>query len=93
MDALIITTEPQLKKLLFECLQNFAATSEITPQVRDEINNRNPATRKEAAAFLGISLKTLNTLLRTSQLKYFNIGSSVRIEWSEIKSFIERQNS
>ena len=48
-------------------------------------------TRIQAAEDLYISLKTLNTLLRTGQLEYYNIGRSVRIKKAAIDIFKENQ--
>lgn len=49
---------------------------------------RAPATRQEAAQFLGISLPTVDQLIRSKQLASFRIGKSVRINWSDLESFI-----
>lgn len=46
-----------------------------------------PASRIEAARHLGISLPTLDTLIRTKQIKSFNIGRQVRIDWDELERY------
>lgn len=50
---------------------------------------RPPATRKEAAEFLGLSLPTLDTLIRTKQLKAYRIGRQVRINWEELERYVK----
>lgn len=50
---------------------------------------RSPATRKEAAEFLGLSLPTLDTLIRTEQINAFRIGRKVRINWEELERYVK----
>lgn len=52
---------------------------------------KKPATRKEAADHLGVSLPTLDTLIKTEQLKAFNIGRQVRINWNDLDSFLNKK--
>ncbi len=47
-----------------------------------------PATRKEAAAFLKINVATLHNLIKSGQLKSFRLGRNVRIKWDDIYEFI-----
>lgn len=50
-----------------------------------------PARRQEAAKFLGLSLPTLDTLIKTGQIKSFSIGRQVRIDWKEIEAFLNKK--
>lgn len=52
---------------------------------------RPPATRKEAADFLGLSLPTLDTLIKTDQLKAFNIGRQIRVNWNDLEAFLNEK--
>lgn len=52
---------------------------------------KNPASIKEACEFLGISHPTLNVLIKTGQLKSFNIGRHVRINWHELERFVNEK--
>lgn len=49
---------------------------------------RAPANRREAATYLGISLPTLDSLIRTGQLKAKRIGRNVRIPWESLEGYI-----
>lgn len=52
-----------------------------------------PATRQQAAKFLGLSLPTLDTLIRTGQLNAFNIGRQVRIDWDQLDLFVKKRGA
>jgi len=52
-----------------------------------------PLTKKEACKFLGVSIPVLDNLIKTNQLKAFNIGKSVRIKQSDMDLFIQNKAS
>ena len=52
-----------------------------------------PATKAEAMKYLRISQPTLDVLINTGQIKTFNIGRHVRIEWKDIEAYISSQKS
>ncbi|WDF79552.1 excisionase family DNA-binding protein [Mucilaginibacter sp. KACC 22773] len=54
---------------------------------------KQPAKKKEAAAYLGISLSKLNELLRLNELPSFNIGRSVRINWTDLEAFVNKKSN
>ncbi|RKR83310.1 excisionase family DNA binding protein [Mucilaginibacter gracilis] len=47
-----------------------------------------PATRGHAASYLGISLPTLDNLIKSGQIKSFNIGRQVRIKWADLEAYV-----
>lgn len=52
-----------------------------------------PATRQEGSKFLGLSLPTFDTLLKTNQIKSFRIGRQVRIDWKELERYLEKKGA
>lgn len=54
---------------------------------------RPPATRKQAAKFLNISLPTLDILLKTKQLQSFEIGVQKRISWDTLEQYINQKSA
>jgi excisionase family DNA binding protein len=52
-----------------------------------------PATKKEAANYLGVSMPTLDALMRSGELKFFNIGRSVRLRWADIDAYINQKGA
>ncbi|WP_262250097.1 helix-turn-helix domain-containing protein [Parapedobacter soli] len=82
-------TTPEIRQLFREEIETFFKGLEN----KSEKSARPPATRKEAANHLGISLPTLDTLVKTGQLKSFNIGRQVRIDWGELESFIKKRGA
>lgn len=52
-----------------------------------------PATRRDAAEYLGISLPTLDQLIKSNQLPVFNVGRQVRIKWSDLEDYINKKGA
>lgn len=52
---------------------------------------KRPATKSEACKYLGISIPTLDILLRTDQIKHFRIGRQVRINWADLENYVNQQ--
>jgi excisionase family DNA binding protein len=50
-----------------------------------------PATKKQAAEHLCVSMPTLDALMRSGKLKFFNIGRSVRLRWTDIDAYINKK--
>jgi excisionase family DNA binding protein len=57
------------------------------------LNTDKPATRKEAAEYLGVSLRTVDALLKSGQLTPVRIGSSVRFTYKDLDTFIEKKKT
>ncbi|EHQ29011.1 helix-turn-helix domain-containing protein [Mucilaginibacter paludis] len=92
MEGIILTTEPQLRLLITETLYSVLKYGDIPAPINAQGNSVLKSdnidfTRKQACEDLQISLKTLNTLLRTGQIEYYNIGRSVRISRNSIQKF------
>jgi len=81
MEIIVITKE-ELRELIKE------AVKEAIVSNKSESKPSSPATRREASHFLGVSLPTLDILLKTNQIKSFNIGRQVRINWSDLDNYI-----
>lgn len=73
-------TESEIRQMMLEVAKEAV---ELFHRHQDH-SDRPPFTRKEAAIHLGVSLPTLDTLIKTGQIKSFNIGRSVRITWDEL---------
>lgn len=57
------------------------------------INTSEPATKNDAARYLGVSLSTINALLKSKQLTPVRIGTSVRFTYEDLDAFIEKKKS
>ena len=55
--------------------------------------NRDLLNRREAAAWLGISERKLDSLTASGELRRVKIGSSVRFDPRDLNAFIESQKS
>lgn len=84
--AFFIAFQSLVKQAVYEALSEQKQTSDPEPT-----KLRAPATRNEAAKFLSLSLPTLDSLIRTEQLKAFNVGRQVRIDWNELEAFIKNK--
>lgn len=47
--------------------------------------------KKEVAARLGISIRTLNELMRSRRLSFVRLGNCVRFDWSQVQADLSRQ--
>lgn len=66
--------------------------SQISDMVKKASTPSNPPLmdRKEAAAYLNISLRTLDELTKKGNIKYSKIESAVRFKQSELDAFISK---
>lgn len=80
--AFMFTFKAMVKQAVNEAL------SEQIKQAPKEEAVRPPATRQEACEFLKLSLPTLDTLIRTEQIRSYRIGRQVRINWYELESYV-----
>ncbi len=80
-------TTPEIRQLFREEMETFFKGFAS----RKDNSTRPPATRKEASIFLGVSLPTLDILIKTNQLQAFNIGRQVRINWNDLESFLNKK--
>ncbi len=88
--AFFVAFQSMVKQAVTEALADKAAGA-APASVPDEI--KPPATRAEAAKFLNISLPTLDVLVKTEQIRAFNIGRSVRITWAELERYVADRES
>lgn len=71
-------------------------TGRIMSQISDMVkkvsapNNPPLMDRKEAAAYLNISLRTLDELTKNGKIKYSKIESAVRFKQSELDAYVTR---
>lgn len=65
--------------VLFKKVTEYLKEKEVPNKMMD---------RKEAAAYLGISARTLDTLTKDGKIKYSKIESAVRFKKSELDAFI-----
>lgn len=86
MQIQIITTreglEEVVSQVMAESLSKFFNQSSPTTE-----SQAKDYTIKQTQQELQISRTTLNNLLRTGQLKYYNIGRSIRITKASIENF------
>lgn len=85
------TTDATAFMLSFQAIVTQAVKTALSEQVKAEPREeavRAPATRQEACEFLKLSLPTLDTLIRTGRLKSYKIGRQVRINWSDLDSYV-----
>lgn len=81
------------QSLVKQAVHDALAEQTAQQQAETQQDARPPATRKEAAAYLGISLPTLDTLIKTKQINAFHIGSNVRITWAELERYVADKES
>jgi len=65
---------------------NYQIDVKINPP--QQFTVKSPATRVEACDYLNISLPTLSKLLKEGKIPCFNIGRSIRINWTDLEAFI-----
>lgn len=86
MNRIIQASEEEFLQIV-----RLAVREEMKSFVPANMEQRAPATKKEAADHLGISLPTLDQLIKTKQLKSFNIGRSVRFRWVDIEAYLDKK--
>jgi excisionase family DNA binding protein len=72
-------------------LEIFVEQGIIKPATKEE-RQRPPANRTTAAAYLGISLPTLDILFKTGQIPRFNIGRQVRVKWEDLEAYVNKKS-
>lgn len=55
-------------------------------------DRKSPATRKLAAEYLGVSVPTVDLLVKSKQLRPTRIGRAVRFTWDELDAFISKRS-
>lgn len=50
------------------------------------------ATRKDAAHYLGVSIATIDNLVRSRQLNPTRVGASVRFKWDALDEFVNKRS-
>lgn len=83
MDKLIVITTEELKFLLKECIREELKALNTAPP-----EQKPPATKREVAAHLGISMPTLDALIKSGQIPAFNIGRGIRFRWDDIEEYV-----
>ncbi|WDF79541.1 helix-turn-helix domain-containing protein [Mucilaginibacter sp. KACC 22773] len=80
----------ELKEIFRELIREELAAAlgnQSTPTIRQ------PANKKEAAAYLGISESTLNTMISVGTIPYFKIGRKVRFKWRDIEAYVNSKGN
>lgn len=94
MQIQIITTPEGLREAIDYAVANSLSKFLTDHQFTGSLSKNEKDLRiKQAQDELQVSRATLNTLLRTGQLEYYNIGRSVRIPKAAIEKFKETQKS
>ncbi|GAB2685224.1 hypothetical protein GCM10027037_03360 [Mucilaginibacter koreensis] len=50
-----------------------------------------PMDKRSLASLLGVSLPTVNKLIKSGQISAFNVGRSIRIKFVEVQRYIDEQ--
>ncbi|WP_262247012.1 helix-turn-helix domain-containing protein [Parapedobacter soli] len=67
--------------------------SQARQQPAEQLHDRRkPATREIAAEYLGVSVGTVDNLVRSKQLKACRVGKAVRFRWEALDEFINKRN-
>lgn len=80
---------------LEKMLAHILSLIEALPDARQELDThdrRKPATREKAAEYLGISVGTVDNLVRSKQLKATRIGKAVRFRWEALDDFVSKRS-
>jgi len=75
------------KDELFQLIK-LAVRSEVAELKTGAKDTRKPATKKEVAEHLEISVATLDRLTKSGQIKSFNIGRAVKYNWEAVEAYI-----
>lgn len=55
-------------------------------------NNKDETTsREEAAKYIGVSVRTIDTFVKTGQLVAIRLGSRVRFDYKDLDAFIKKK--
>lgn len=87
IDSLIITTPDSLRQMLTELLDERLA--KIAPAKNDDA----PLDKKSLAKYLGVSISTLEKIMKSGEIQYFNIGNQPRFTWTQIETYVNKKVS
>ncbi|GAB2685231.1 hypothetical protein GCM10027037_03370 [Mucilaginibacter koreensis] len=82
-------SERELESLLNRTIQTALKEYKASTNQQEQVQAKAPATRQEAAAYLKISTRGLDDLLKYKVLPSFKIGRSVRISYQAIDDYIK----
>ena len=85
MEQLVVTTQSQLLELIKEGVRS--VISEM-PAISTQGQREPSGTKKQAAAYLKVSVSTLDTLTATGQVKSFRIGKRVMYRYADLDAYI-----
>ena len=90
--VLITLDHRHLEGIIYDCVAQALANSQAFNTIPNtQVKPLAPATIKQGSEYLSINRTTLNSLIKSGQIKSFNIGRHVRIEWSELDNYIRNQ--
>lgn len=78
----------EVKQLLRALIRQNNATEAIPT-----IDKSQMATRQIAAKYIGVSVGTIDNLVRSKQLKATRVGSAVRFRWRDLDDFINKRSN
>lgn len=82
----------RLERMMAKVLSLIESQQDQQPH-RPELHSRkSPATRKLAAEYLGVSVPTVDLLVKSKQLRPTRIGRAVRFTWDELDAFISKRS-
>ena len=88
MDRIIQGSEAEFLSIIEKALRN--VMKDYVPV--DNNASKAPANKKQAALHLGISISTLDQILKSSQLPSFTIGRQVRIRWNDLENYVNSKS-
>lgn len=89
----VITTKISRLENMIVRLTNIIEEARPNTHELTSHDRRTPATRKLAAEYLGVSVGTVDNLVRSKQLKPTRVGRTVRFRWEELDRFIAKRNN
>lgn len=90
----VITTRiSRLENMIVRLTSIIEGARPANAQEAPSHDRRTPATRKLAAEYLGVSVGTVDNLVKSNQLKPTRVGRTVRFRWEELDRFIAKRNN
>lgn len=83
----------RLEAMMAKTIALIEALHDQQPQQPATYDRRKPATRMLAADYLGVSVGTVDNLVRSNQLKSCKVGKAVRFRWESLDEFISTRNN
>lgn len=88
LERRIARQEDMLSKI-FE----FLTTQSEEPSAKQGVIDKSKiATRETAAEYLGLSVRSVDNLVASKQIKSTRIGKSVRFRWQDLDEFLEKRS-